>query len=485
MPHLIRTWIHIVIIIHVCISASGWKHKPEPVTNAICGLRPPKTTERLHCEHLYRENLNLARCPYAFPVYIRGTLEDIEVTHDVRSFQIRLLLDIRWSIVQNRSTSSSFRHSVVGRNDSGIGTNATEDKHKVSPDLGFWIPQLFLASSQPQSLHLDVSRENDVVQSGGVFKVQRRLFSRVWCKNDLWRYPLDSHECVWHIGAFQAQNYSVQLFWDDAVFTTGNLSLTGFDVSVSFQNQTALQYVSIDNRQVSRLPIVVKIRRNRFHAILRVYLPSVCMAVIAWISFYIPDELAEGRVLVTVLNLVGTIQMLRVLHHDPHGGVIKAIDVWMISIIVFIWVSVVACLLDLDLAFRGIEREQQESLDDLVFFYRQPKLARQLADTGHADESSPAAERVEWSDFYQWAHERHAARHQRPDEAELEDDSSQWSVKSLLQNMWDIRKEYRWFTWSDYVSKCVEIMYPVFFCVFLVIYCLVFVPYDESYDADV
>ncbi|KAF0310878.1 hypothetical protein FJT64_018247 [Amphibalanus amphitrite] len=268
------------------------------------------------------------------------------------------------------------------------------------------------------------------------------------------------------------------------------------------------------------------------------------MVIIAWISFYLPDELGEGRVLLSFLNLVCTVQLLRQLKTVPHSGVVRSIDVWMLSVLTFVWLSVVACFLDLRYAFRGLEREQQESVDDVLFFYRQPKLARQLADESHREErqratrrrgalttenaprrfsfarrrstspaamaerhgfdmdrlrrqstwygddlfwdaetgESPAGERVEWSEFYQWAHERHAAR-RRPVEEELDDDEgSQWSVQSLLKSMWSIRKEYRWLTWSDYVKKCVEMMYPVFFCVFCVTFWIVYV--HDSYHDD-
>ena len=372
------------------------------------------------------------------------------------------------------------------------------------------------------------------------YTVRQTVSTKLWCESSLQRYPVDTHICTWHLGAFQAQNHSVKLHWDNGAFSVLNKHLaSGFDVAVSYRDQSVVRYASLGYRQVSRLSVVIKVTRRSSHATIVVFFPGLLMVIIAWISFYLPDELAEGRVLLSFLNLVCTVQLLRQLRSFPHSGVVRSIDVWMLSVLTFVWLSVVACFFDLRYAFRGLEREQQESMDDVLFFYRQPKLARQMADEGHREErqrtgrrrgalttesaprrfsfarrrstsarrqfnmerarrqstwlgddlfwdaeagDSPAAERVEWTEFYQWAHERHAAR-RRPVEEELDDDEgSQWSVQSLLKSMWSIRKEYRWLMWSDYVKKCVEIMYPVFFCVFCVTFWLVYV--HDSYHDD-
>ena len=297
-------------------------------------------------------------------------------------------------------------------------------------------------------------------------------------------------------------------------------------MKVSYRDQSVTRYSTLGYREVSRLSVVIKVSRKSGHAVVQIFLPGLFLVMVAWLSFYLPDELAEGRVLLSFLNLVGAVTLLRQLQTAPHSGVVRAVDVWLLSVLTFVWQSVVACFLDLEYAFRGLEREQQESVDDVLFFYRQPKLARQLADSSHREQlqlqrtarrrgaltdeiaprrfsfarrrssprpgqdlsrrrrqsiwhgedlfwdaetgESPAAERVEWTEFYQWAHARHASR-RPPVEAELEDDQgSEWSVQSLMKSLWNIRKEYRWLTWSDYVKKCVEVMFPVFFCVFCV-----------------
>ena len=489
--------------------------------------------------------MNIARCPYAFPVYISGQLEDVYATDDVHSVVVRMSLNISWNASTGNGTQPYSSHNrsaeIISRcQSSANNSNDTEEYVKQ-----VWIPQLFVASSQPvHSVQKFIEGASMNVTSAGTYNVHQRIFTKLWCKTSLRRYPFDTHMCIWYLGAFQAQNYSVQLHWDTEAFSVLHKDLSaGFDVTVSYRDQSIERYATLDYREVSHLSVVIKVTRKSLHSVILVFLPGLFLVIIAWISFYLPDELAEGRVLLSFLNLVGTVLLLRQLQMVPHSGVVRAIDVWMLSVLTFVWLSVAACFFDLKYAFRGLEREQQESVDDVVFFYQQPKLARQLADKSHREErqqtgrrrgalttesaprrfsfihrrsstpaprqeprleprlermrrqstwhgdelfwdaetgESPAAERVEWSEFYQWAHVRHAAHRQRPLEEELEDrdedeEGSQWSVQSLMKSMWNIRKEYRWLTWSDYVKKCVEVMYPVFFCVFCVTFWLVYV----------
>jgi cytochrome c biogenesis factor len=82
--------------------------------------------------------------------------------------------------------------------------------------------------------------------------------------------------------------------------------------------------------------------RKFLYYLIQVYIPSVLVVILSWVSFWIDIDAVPARVslgLLTVLTM--TTQVSGMTSRQPRVSYIKALDVWMTACLVFVFGSLV------------------------------------------------------------------------------------------------------------------------------------------------
>lgn len=90
------------------------------------------------------------------------------------------------------------------------------------------------------------------------------------------------------------------------------------------------------------LEIRFVLRRDIGYFLIQVYVPSILIVILSWVSFWINVDAIPARVslgLLTVLTM--TTQSTGANSNLPRVSYIKAIDVWMITCLVFVFTALV------------------------------------------------------------------------------------------------------------------------------------------------
>ncbi len=84
--------------------------------------------------------------------------------------------------------------------------------------------------------------------------------------------------------------------------------------------------------------VTLKFRRKFYYYLIQTFIPSLCVVILSWVSFWIDVDAVPARVtlgLLTVLTM--TTQATGTLQRLPRVSYIKAIDIWMTACLMFVF----------------------------------------------------------------------------------------------------------------------------------------------------
>jgi len=84
------------------------------------------------------------------------------------------------------------------------------------------------------------------------------------------------------------------------------------------------------------------LQRDIGYFLIHVYIPSILIVILSWVSFWINVDASSARVTIALLTLL-TMTMIsgEVRTNLPRVSYIKAIDVWMIVCLLFVFMSLI------------------------------------------------------------------------------------------------------------------------------------------------
>jgi len=84
------------------------------------------------------------------------------------------------------------------------------------------------------------------------------------------------------------------------------------------------------------------LRRDLGYFLIQVYVPSILIVILSWVSFWINIDASPARVSLGLLTVLTTTTMSGGARESlPRVSYIKAIDVWMIMCLVFVFASLI------------------------------------------------------------------------------------------------------------------------------------------------
>uniref|UniRef100_A0A665V1F6 Glycine receptor, alpha 1 n=1 Tax=Echeneis naucrates TaxID=173247 RepID=A0A665V1F6_ECHNA len=243
-----------------------------------------------------------------------------------------------------------------------------DDSLDLDPSMldSIWKPDLFFANEKGANFH-EVTTDNKLlrISKNGNVLYSIRITLVLACPMDLKNFPMDVQTCIMQLESFGYTMNDLIFEWDEkgAVQVADGLTLPQFilkeekDLRYCTKHYNTGKFTCIEAR--------FHLERQMGYYLIQMYIPSLLIVILSWVSFWINMDAAPARVglgITTVLTM--TTQSSGSRASLPKVSYVKAIDIWMAVCLLFVF----SALLEYA-AVNFIARQHKE----LLRFRRRPR----------------------------------------------------------------------------------------------------------------
>ncbi|XP_031416513.1 glycine receptor subunit alpha-2 isoform X2 [Clupea harengus] len=222
-----------------------------------------------------------------------------------------------------------------------------------------WKPDLFFANEKGANFH-DVTTDNKLLRifKDGTVLYSIRLTLILSCPMDLKNFPMDSQTCTMQLESFGYTMNDLIFEWMDKnpVQVAEGLTLPQF----LLRDEKELGYCTkhYNTGKFTCIEVNFHLERQMGYYLIQMYIPSLLIVILSWVSFWINMDAAPARValgITTVLTM--TTQSSGSRASLPKVSYVKAIDIWMAVCLLFVFAAL--------LEYAGVNfvsRQQKEFL---------------------------------------------------------------------------------------------------------------------------
>ncbi|XP_072019835.1 glycine receptor subunit alpha-2-like isoform X2 [Amphiura filiformis] len=202
-----------------------------------------------------------------------------------------------------------------------------------------WQPDTFFLYEKNAKLH-HVTVTNKLMQifPDGRIWLSTRVSVTLSCNMKLENFPMDSQKCTMNIMSYAYTTEDLELtIKDEDINIENGLSIPRFDLLNHTSSLTIEKYAvgPFSNAQVH-----FYFQRQMQAFFLTVYIPTVLLVSIAWLSFWIDAKAAPARVALGITTVLTVTTMTAGIQETlPVVTYAKAIDVWLATCLIFVFTS--------------------------------------------------------------------------------------------------------------------------------------------------
>uniref|UniRef100_A0A0N5AHQ4 Ligand-gated ion channel 50 n=1 Tax=Syphacia muris TaxID=451379 RepID=A0A0N5AHQ4_9BILA len=220
-----------------------------------------------------------------------------------------------------------------------------------------WTPNLCFINSKTADIHKSPFPNIFLmIYANGTVWTNYRLKLQGPCLMDLTRFPFDNVTCSLTFESFNYNTDEVQMSWSPLGVSKmrEKMELADYELTSIEQLRAAEPYPA---GYWHELTMKFHFKRRAGWYILQAYLPTYLTICISWISFALGTQAIPARTMLGVNSLLAmTFQFGNIIRNLPRVSYVKAIDVWMLSCMTFVFCSL------LELAWVGyLSREEEDS----------------------------------------------------------------------------------------------------------------------------
>ncbi|CAA98509.2 Ligand-Gated ion Channel [Caenorhabditis elegans] len=227
--------------------------------------------------------------------------------------------------------------------------------HQVLEQL--WTPNSCFVNSKFAEIH-DSPFKNVflMIYPNGTVWVNYRVNVKGPCDLSLELFPLDIQECHLIYESFNYNNQEVRMRWNEKsaepVSVTNKIRLPDFELIKIESTRISAPYPA---GMWDELHVKLVFERRYIWYFMQAYLPTYLTIFISWISFSLGTKAMPARTMLGVNALLAMIfQFGNIMRNLPRVSYVKAIDVWMLVSMTFIFLSL------LELAIVGYKTKNEE-----------------------------------------------------------------------------------------------------------------------------
>ncbi|XP_061419976.1 glycine receptor subunit alpha-2-like isoform X2 [Lethenteron reissneri] len=218
-----------------------------------------------------------------------------------------------------------------------------DDSLDLDPSMldSIWKPDLFFANEKGANFH-EVTTDNKLLR---IFKDGNVLYSirltlTLSCPMDLKNFPMDVQTCAMQLESFGYTMNDLIFEWkqEGAVQVAEGLTLPQFQL----KDEKDLVYCTkhYNTGKFTCIEVKFHLERQMGYYLIQMYIPSLLIVILSWVSFWINMDAAPARValgITTVLTM--TTQSSGSRASLPKVSYVKAIDIWMAVCLLFVFAA--------------------------------------------------------------------------------------------------------------------------------------------------
>ncbi|KAM9769937.1 LOW QUALITY PROTEIN: glycine receptor subunit alpha-3-like [Menidia menidia] len=250
-----------------------------------------------------------------------------------------------------------------------------DDSLDLDPSMldSIWKPDLFFANEKGAHFH-EVTTDNKLLR---IFKNGNVLYSirltHLSCPMDLKNFPMDVQTCIMQLESFGYTMNDLIFEWQEngPVQVAEGLTLPQF----LLKDESDLRYCTkhYNTGKFTCIEVRFHLERQMGYYLIQMYIPSLLIVILSWVSFWINMDAAPARValgITTVLTM--TTQSSGSRTSLPKVSYVKAIDIWMAVCLLFVF----SALLEYA-AVNFVSRQHKE----LLRFRKRPRKSKEVEPT--------------------------------------------------------------------------------------------------------
>uniref|UniRef100_A0A7N6AJR2 Glycine receptor, alpha 4a n=1 Tax=Anabas testudineus TaxID=64144 RepID=A0A7N6AJR2_ANATE len=221
-----------------------------------------------------------------------------------------------------------------------------DDSLDLDPSMldSIWKPDLFFANEKGANFH-EVTTDNKLLrifQDGSVL-YSIRLTLTLSCPMDLKNFPMDIQTCTMQLESFGYTMNDLIFEWlsENPVQVADDLTLPQFVL----KEEKDLGYLKCEMKyfltsKFTCIEVKFHLERQMGYYLIQMYIPSLLIVILSWVSFWINMDAAPARVglgITTVLTM--TTQSSGSRASLPKVSYVKAIDIWMAVCLLFVFAA--------------------------------------------------------------------------------------------------------------------------------------------------
>ncbi|CAL8333261.1 glycine receptor, alpha 4a [Gadus morhua] len=218
-----------------------------------------------------------------------------------------------------------------------------DDSLDLDPSMldSIWKPDLFFANEKGASFH-GVTTDNKLLrifQDGSVlFSIRLTLI--LSCPMDLKNFPMDIQTCTMQLESFGYTMNDLIFEWlaESPVQVAEDLTLPQFVLKEEKDLGYCTKYYNTG--KFTCIEVKFHLERQMGYYLIQMYIPSLLIVILSWVSFWINMDAAPARVglgITTVLTM--TTQSSGSRASLPKVSYVKAIDIWMAVCLLFVFAA--------------------------------------------------------------------------------------------------------------------------------------------------
>ncbi|CAG7832574.1 unnamed protein product [Allacma fusca] len=247
------------------------------------------------------------------------------------------------------------------------GSNFVVLNPKLLPKI--WTPDITIDNVKSLSQPVLVSNPSSLrIYRGSIVRYSARLTVKMACNMDFQYYPADTQRCKICLRSFDFNVKNLELTWhteteavriakDFVVLSSYDVKVAGIDnYPEAVGRKRALSWV---------VTFDMLFKRNLNYHMLQTFFPSIIFVVISWLSFLVPVATVSARMTLCMSTLLTLTTMFAVVRQNtPNESYAKALDVWMLACMFFVFITLVEYAFLLKLNSIKVKMKKNDDYDE-------------------------------------------------------------------------------------------------------------------------
>ncbi|XP_046397112.1 glycine receptor subunit alpha-4-like [Ischnura elegans] len=275
----------------------------------------------------------------AVPVEFSVSVKNIPDVNELKQeLSVEMNLRIYW-----RDTRLSTPD--LGNQSSYVSVNPTILLSKI------WVPDVYTDYAKGVTSQKILSPPVSLrIYPNGTVRYSARFTMHFACPMEFRMYPGDSQRCEMRLESYGYTRKELNFSWkNESRVTNIDHRLAHFDYYLEVIDEKG--DVNFPSGSYPAITLVINLRRRLSYHLLQTYVPSTMFVVVSWLSFLVPPESVPGRMAICMTTLLTlTAMFAAVRQNTPSVSYVKALDIWMVVCILFVFLTLAEYTLVLRLA---------------------------------------------------------------------------------------------------------------------------------------